>query len=232
MLAAEHFRARWQDVTSEELPPPKRPRPAGEVELQFVRTIPEKLYRPFPRGEFRILEAYTRALRSAQKLVYLENQFYWSSEIAQILERKLADPPSDEFRIVLVLPANPNNGAADTRGQLADLLECDDGRGRVLACTLTALGDRGPCPVYVHEKIGIVDDRWLTIGSANLNEHSLFNDTEVNVVCCDPELARSLEALFARDLRSARRIDYESWHRRGIKERLLETLVLPIRDLL
>jgi phosphatidylserine/phosphatidylglycerophosphate/cardiolipin synthase-like enzyme len=91
---------------------------------------------------------------------------------------------------VLVLPADPNNGADDTRGQLADLLECDGGAGRVLACTLTALGERGPCHVYVHAKIGIVDDRWLTLGSANLNEHSLFNDTEVNVVCCDPDLAR------------------------------------------
>jgi len=41
----------------------------------------------------------------------------------------------------------------------------------------------------VHAKIGIVDDRWLTIGSANLNDHSLFNDTEMNLVSHDPELA-------------------------------------------
>jgi phosphatidylserine/phosphatidylglycerophosphate/cardiolipin synthase-like enzyme len=45
--------------------------------------------------------------------------------------------------------------------------------------------------VYVHAKIGIVDDRWLTLGSANLNEHSLFNDTEMNLVVHDPELARA-----------------------------------------
>ena len=42
----------------------------------------------------------------------------------------------------------------------------------------------------MHAKVGIVDDRWLTVGSANLNEHSLFNDTEVNVVICDEKLAR------------------------------------------
>jgi len=35
----------------------------------------------------------------------------------------------------------------------------------------------------------IVDDRWLTIGSANLNAHSLLNDTEMNVATDDPELA-------------------------------------------
>jgi phosphatidylserine/phosphatidylglycerophosphate/cardiolipin synthase-like enzyme len=42
----------------------------------------------------------------------------------------------------------------------------------------------------VHAKIGIVDDAWLTLGSANLNEHSLFNDTEMNVVTHDTALAR------------------------------------------
>ena len=46
-------------------------------------------------------------------------------------------------------------------------------------------------PLYVHAKIGIVDDEWLAIGSANLNEHSLFNDTEVDVVTCDAALARA-----------------------------------------
>ena len=45
-------------------------------------------------------------------------------------------------------------------------------------------------PVYVHAKIGIVDDEWLTLGSANLNEHSLFNDTEMNIVTHDPAIAR------------------------------------------
>jgi phosphatidylserine/phosphatidylglycerophosphate/cardiolipin synthase-like enzyme len=43
----------------------------------------------------------------------------------------------------------------------------------------------------VHAKIGIVDDRWLTIGSANLNERSLFNDNEMNVVTHDEALARA-----------------------------------------
>jgi phosphatidylserine/phosphatidylglycerophosphate/cardiolipin synthase-like enzyme len=43
----------------------------------------------------------------------------------------------------------------------------------------------------VHAKIGIVDDRWLTIGSANLNEHSLFNDTEMNIVTHDAALAKA-----------------------------------------
>ena len=165
--------------------------PGGRPTVQVVRTIPERSTTRCPDGDFGILESYLGALRSATSLVYLENQFLWSPEIAAVLREKLERPPSTDFRLVLVLPAKPASGADDTRGTLAELVEADDGAGRLLACTLYARAGRARRPVYVHAKIGIVDDRWLTIGSANLNEHSLFNDTEMNVVTHDEDLARS-----------------------------------------
>ena len=155
-----------------------------------MRTVPERVYRAVPRGDFRILESYTGALRGAQRLVYLENQFLWSPEIARLLREKLVHPPTPEFRLLLVLPAQPKSGSDDTRGVLAELIEADAGNGRVLACALYARQGGHADPIYVHAKVGIVDDRWLTLGSANLNEHSLFNDTEMNVVAHDPDLAR------------------------------------------
>ncbi len=161
-----------------------------------MRTVPEKIYRSLPRGEFTILEAYLGALRGAQHLIYLENQFLWSSEVVGVLRDKLLHPPNDSFRLVLVLPVRPNNGADDTRGQLGVLAEADGGAGRFLACTLYTPGGPQAQKVYVHAKVGIVDDRWLTLGSANLNEHSLFNDTEVNVVIND-EAARDVHATAA-----------------------------------
>jgi len=186
---AEHFALRWREVTGETLPPPRTAEPAGETEVQLLRTVPERIYGALPRGDFRILEAYTGALRGAQRLVYLESQFLWSPELVAILADKLRRPPSDAFRLVVVLPARPNDGADDTRGQLGVLAAADDGAGRFLACTLRQRGEPRRW-VYVHAKIGIVDDEWLTLGSANLNEHSLFNDTEVNVVFRDASLAR------------------------------------------
>jgi phosphatidylserine/phosphatidylglycerophosphate/cardiolipin synthase-like enzyme len=89
-----------------------------------------------------------------------------------------------------LLPSNPNNGSDDTRGTLAELIDADGDDGRILACALYARAGRRADPIYVHAKVAIVDDHWLTLGSANLNEHSLFNDTEMNVVANDPELAR------------------------------------------
>ena len=94
-------------------------------------------------------------------------------------------------RLLLVLPSSPKSGNDDTRGVLGELIDADAENGRVLACALYARSGPRADPIYVHAKVGIVDDAWLTIGSANLNEHSLFNDTEMNVVCRDGEIARA-----------------------------------------
>ena len=187
---AAHFRLRWSDVTGETLPEPRPPAPAGNIEAQLVRTVPEGVYGGLDRGEFTILESYVDALDGARDFVYLENQFLWSSEVVKILAGKLQNPPSPDFRLVLVLPAKPTTGNDDTLGQLAVLAEADDGADRFVACTLYGRDGRRAAPVYVHAKIGIVDDRWLTIGSGNLNNHSLFNDSEVNVVTHDTGLTR------------------------------------------
>src|SRR4051812_36611998 len=187
-----HFALRWEAITGEALalPEPERLAPARGTTVQVVRTVPERAYGVLPHGEFSVLEAYVRALRSARSLIYLENQFLWSLEIVAILEGKLRRPPADDFRLVVVLPAKPNNGADDTRGMLGRLLAADGGAGRFLAATIQSRTGDGSGPLYVHAKIGIVDDTWLAIGSANLNEHSLFNDTEVDVVTNDVGLAR------------------------------------------
>ena len=188
---ARHFQHRWTEVTGERLPTPDQPPPAGDLEVQLLRTVPEGVYAFAPRGEFTILAAYLRALRSAERLIYLENQFLWSPEVVDVLAEKLTNPPHPDFRILLVLPERPNNGSDTTRGQLGRLVKADGDAGRLLATTISAHDGAERAPIYVHAKIGIVDDRWLTIGSANLNEHSLFNDTEVNVLLCDEALART-----------------------------------------
>ena len=90
----------------------------------------------------------------------------------------------------MLLPAKPNNGADSTRGQLGVLAAADGGGQRFLAATVSSRSGALTWPLYVHAKIAIVDDHWLTIGSANLNDHSLFNDTEMNVICQDEQLVR------------------------------------------
>ena len=87
----------WQSTSAsaglrprgEQLPPPKQPEPAGDVTVQVVRTVPAGTYKALPKGDYSILESYLGALRSAEHLVYLENQFLWSPEVVDILADKL-----------------------------------------------------------------------------------------------------------------------------------------------
>ena len=188
---AAHIALRWRQVTGETLPA-VHPAEGGDVRAQLVSTIPEHHYAGAPNGNFRILESYLRAIRGARRFIYLENQFLWAPEIVAALRDKLLHPPSPDFRLVALLPSKAHSGEDDAQGQLGVLAEADrDGR-HFLACTIYARSaDVTAAPVYVHAKVGIVDDDWLTVGSANLNDHSLFNDTEVNVVTRDPDLARA-----------------------------------------
>jgi phosphatidylserine/phosphatidylglycerophosphate/cardiolipin synthase-like enzyme len=187
---AEHFRMRWHEVTGDQLAPVRPSQPSGDLEVQVVRTVPEHVYKAVPKGDFSILESYVRALKAAERFIYIENQFLWSPEIEAVLRDKILDPPRPDFRLLLLLPSKPNSGVDDTRGTLGDLIEADGEAGRLLACTLFARSGNLADPIYVHAKVAIVDDTWLTLGSANLNEHSLFNDTEMNIVCHNPDLAR------------------------------------------
>jgi phosphatidylserine/phosphatidylglycerophosphate/cardiolipin synthase-like enzyme len=191
----DHFRTRWRELTGEEAPATPAPAPSGDTKVQVVRTVEEDMYDALPHGDFRIFESYARALRSARELIYIENQFLWAPEIVSILGDKLRNPPTPRFRVVVLLPAKANNGAEDTRGQVGRLIDADaegDDTKRFLAATIRALPQthHRDDPVYVHAKVCVVDDRYLIVGSANLNAHSLFNDTEMCVVTDDAALAR------------------------------------------
>jgi phosphatidylserine/phosphatidylglycerophosphate/cardiolipin synthase-like enzyme len=198
----EHnFRQRWL-ATAGAGPLPHR-EPAWEeswqTPVQIVRTIPRGVYPFAPRGEYGIHHAYTRALRGAQRLIYLENQYLWSPDVVDALIAAMNKQHTEPFRIVIVLPARAYSGKWDNDQHVAKLREVDDGRGIVSVYSLYTSGPSSIGvqaftyrPIYVHAKVAIVDDEWLTVGSANLNNRGLITDSEINAVVRDPELARNL----------------------------------------
>src|SRR5215472_11533268 len=61
-----------------ELPPGAGPPVAGEsARVQVIRTIPALTYRFAPLGIYGIAQAYTLAIRRAQRFIYLESQYFW-----------------------------------------------------------------------------------------------------------------------------------------------------------
>jgi len=188
---AAHFADRWRASTGEHLAPAPPPPPAGSSRVQILRTEPARGRRRPGVADFSGLQGHVAALRGARKLIYLESQYLRSVEVLGLLADKLRDPPSADFRVVAVLPHNPQGGYDATHGQLRLLEQADAGSGRFLACSLRTAAPGRRRPVYVHAKVVVVDDEWLSIGSLNLSGHALFNAVEVQLATDDARLART-----------------------------------------
>ncbi len=58
----------------------------------------------------------------------------------------------------------------------------------------------------LHAKTIVCDDRWVRIGSSNLNPSSLFGNYELDVLIEDTPLAETMEAQFRRDVARSREV--------------------------
>ena len=67
-------------------------------------------------------------------------------------------------------------------------------------------------PGFHHTKVIMVDGRFCTVGSANLNARSLSWDYEENAVIIDPCTTRELSALFDRDKKDCFKLTPASWN--------------------
>ena len=77
-------------------------------------------------------------------------------------------------------------------------------------------------PTLYHPKMLIVDDRWVSIGSANFDNRSFLYNDENNVNILDAAFAAHLIAQFEQDKAESVRITLEEWRERPLRERLME----------
>ncbi len=66
-------------------------------------------------------------------------------------------------------------------------------------------------PGFHHSKIMMVDGRYCTVGSTNLDARSLKCDFEENAVIIDPATTAELDRMFARDKQQAFQLTDETW---------------------
>ena len=64
---------------------------------------------------------------------------------------------------------------------------------------------------FHHSKIMMVDDKYCTVGSSNLDSRSLRYDFEVNTVVFDPEITAQLTAMFEADLKNCVPMNRDYW---------------------
>ncbi len=76
-------------------------------------------------------------------------------------------------------------------------------------------------PARLHCKYMIVDDCWLSVGSANFDNRSLRLNDEANLNVLDGDFARTHSAMFAEDLARSREITLAEWKRRPLWEKAI-----------
>lgn len=184
--------------------PPPPPVEGADHAVQLLRTFPRLGpgwgYDFAPRGERSVARGYTRAVRNARRLVYIEDQFLWGGEMSTVLVDALKAEPG--LHLVAVLPQFPDQEGwfardPQTLGRLR-------GVQRVLMTApervaFFGLENHAGTPVYVHAKVCVLDDAWASIGSDNFCRRSWTNDSELSAAVLD--LGEGRDTGYARRLR-------------------------------
>ncbi|WP_242686356.1 phospholipase D-like domain-containing protein [Aeromicrobium sp. IC_218] len=207
------FRERWEDSTPLTRSPIRRlrdradrldderrrlpaqrpvPEELGPHTVQLLRTYPSLgpgwKHDFAPRGERSVARGYTRAMRRARSLVYIEDQFLWGRAMSQLFVDALRDNP--DLHVVAVLPRVPDQDGWFARDP--QVL----GRMRAIARVCAAAPDRvalyapenhAGTPVYVHAKVCVIDDVWASVGSDNFCRRSWTHDSELSAVVVDTD---------------------------------------------
>lgn len=84
-------------------------------------------------------------------------------------------------------------------------------------------------PRMLHAKVAIVDEQWATLGTANLDYRSLFQNYELNLLSKDPDLCRRLQQQFEFDVTQASEVNATRWRQRRWVPRLAELLGWSVR---
>ncbi len=208
------FAERWLHATGEQLeacaPSPEPP----ALELLLPDALPIRAAHVAisqtsipPHGkegaEIRqIRELYARAIASAERLVYLENQYFTSRSITRAFVERLKRDGGSKLQLIFVLPR-----AGDSK---KEKLALGDAQSHALGTIARAAEEHGHAfrvvnpicngsstPTFVHSKVLFVDDRLLSVGSANATNRSLGLDSELNLSwqAHEPETERDIARL-------------------------------------
>jgi len=141
--------------------------------------------------------------RKAKYSIYIENQFSFQSEfITQLLVRRLEE--EQNLKVIVVSPMEPNLPgficgfvSKESINHVNINLEKLRNAGGNRVNTYCLISQHNAAnekrrQIYVHAKVMIVDDKWITIGSANMDNDGFKNSTEVDLGITSPILAQQL----------------------------------------
>ncbi|MGH7831672.1 MAG: phospholipase D-like domain-containing protein [Candidatus Binatia bacterium] len=195
---AELFKLRWRIVCGKELElPPRSPngriRFKPTVAMNATRVAISRTQAATKYGNQESVQEIRRlfldAIDAAETLIYIENQYFSSEALYRALVRRMMQSSRPRLEIVMILTKDADAlleqvsiGIAQVK-LIRRLKQVASERGHSLGVYYTASAgpDGKELPTYIHSKLFLVDDRFLSVGSANMNNRSMGLDSELNV---------------------------------------------------
>lgn len=173
-------------------------------------------------GSNSIQSWYDAMFRKAKHSIYIEDQFLFQDKaITRILVNRLREEKN--LKMITVGPMEPNlpglifsvlskENINDINNNLAALRKA--GEGRVKTYSLISQHNRlkqRRKQIYVHSKLLIVDDKWITVGSANTDRDGFKDSTEFDLGIVSENVAQELRVkLWREHLKTYDTVDYSS----------------------
>lgn len=161
--------------------PEKNPPQFSDVEVGISLTFPPIGETPAIRH---IENLYYDQIAAAEHFIYIENQYLANNNIARAINKRLKENP--RLRVLIYSSRDPQGLAEEVamwtkRVKFRRVLEKGAVKDRVAMTYSISKGKNTHCAVHVHAKVMIVDDKYLQIGSANINDRSMDLDSECDM---------------------------------------------------
>lgn len=165
-----------------------------------------------------IRQAYLRRIESAQRSVCITNSYFVpDGQIRRVLGR--AVNRGAEVRVIV-----PGKSDVPVVRRAARKLY-----GRLLESGVQLYEWQSS---ILHSKTAVIDGRWCTVGTYNLDARSLRFNLEVVAAVEDAAVAGAMEDRFNEDLEHTTPVSYEDWRRRPLHVRMLDDFFYRFHRLL
>ena len=186
------------------------PRPRGDLSIQSVKSSPAS-------GAAEAYLLFLLAIDGARSSIYLTNPYFVPDEAMLDALVRAAQRGVD----VSIITAGVTQGFLDRMVRLSSQTHFP--RASKAGVKIYEYG-----PALLHAKTMVIDGRWSSIGSANLDNRSFALNAELNLVFLDRGIARRLTDVFREDLKLSRRLSDDDM-KHGLS-RLFYLPLLPLRD--
>ncbi|KAH7492408.1 hypothetical protein PRIC1_002138 [Phytophthora ramorum] len=165
----------------------------GKQSVQITRTFSclYEHYKEFaPRGETSLFQARIRAIKNAKNFIYIEDQYFVL--VPELLDAIMEVMPTIQRLIVV---ANPQTSPFTNAGYIKYFYESVQPIRSKYPNKFKIYTTKKERDILIHTKLVIVDDVYLSIGSANWNRRSMTSDSELQADVVDTDTVKSPEGV-------------------------------------